>query len=159
MGLQQIKMLSDVNEEWEQKFNVLEQEYFFYKSEKEKKDSDDWETMSYLTNKNEKIVEYKMNSVWMNGSNEWIKSENIAGNNLLFIRDQSMESYRAILDHQEQHNIVVMLDEQNIRAELDKLKWPQLLSGEVVYIIQRTMPKNIGRYKQGDPVFMVTAGS
>merc|ERR1712173_74316 len=35
--LQQIKMLSDVNEEWEQKFTVLEQEYFFTKVKKRKR--------------------------------------------------------------------------------------------------------------------------
>merc|ERR1712062_282633 len=110
------------------------------------------------TNQNEKINDWKRNSVWMNGDNQWIKSESIAGNNLLFIRDKSMNSYRAILDYQGQQDIAVLLDEQAIQSELDKLKWPQLLSGEVVYIIQRNMPKNIGRYKQGDPVFMVTAG-
>ena len=157
--LSQIKMLSDVNEEWEERYNKLNGQYNLYKTEKEQKDNDDWMTMSYLTNENDErkqeIKTIKNNSIWLNGHKKNINSELITGYNLLFIRDKDANSYIAILDNCQ---IPVILDEQGIRDNLKQLSYPRLLSGEIFQIIQRNMPQNIGKFKKGDPVFIVTAG-
>lgn len=157
--LSQIKILSDVNEEWEERYNKLNNEYNKYRTEKEQKDNDDWMTMSYLTNENDErkqeIKIIKNNSIWLNGDKKNINSEIITGYNLLFIRDKDSQSYIAILD---KCQIPVILDEQGIRNNLKELSYPRLLSGEIFQIIQRTMPQNNGKFKKGDPLFIVTAG-
>ena len=159
--LSQIKILSDVNEEWEERYNKINNEYNLYRTDSEQKDNDDWMTMSYLTNENDErkqeIKYIKNNSIWLNGDKTKINNndDNLTGYNLLFIRDKDASSYIAILDT---CSIPVILDEQGIRDNLKQLSYPRLLSGEIFQIIQRTMPQNIGKFKKGDPVFIVTAG-
>ena len=135
-------MLSDVSEEWEEKYNKLYDEYYLYKSEKEQKASDDWMTFSYLTNDNnnkkEEISVIRGNSVWINGNYE--DKEKITGYNLLFIRDKNTKTYMAVLDGSK---IPVILAEDAIKDNLKLLNYPKLIKGEIFQILQRTMPQNI----------------
>ena len=149
--------------EWEEKYHNVSKDFGIYKSEKEQKDSDDWMTMSYLTTENEKgkmeKQKMKCNSIWFSGNNSEIKSNHIAGHKMLFIHEERNSHYRAVLDYDTVQNIPVILDQERIVSELKSLGYPPLLTGEVVYIIQRTWPKDIGTYKKGDPFFVATAGS
>ncbi len=65
----------------------------------------------------------KTNSIWLSGEEKYIAANAIAGNKCLFIRDKSMDTYRAVLDYKNQKYIPVLLDEDQIKNNLKQLKY------------------------------------
>ena len=138
-------------------FVFSKDEYLALQSQTEQKDKDEWMTYEYLTNENDErkmeLKQMRESSVWINGAEEHLKSEAITGHNFLFLRQSDGVTYRAVLMGE-----VVLLANEGVAARLKQLEYPQFLQGEVFQIMQRKIPSDIGSFKQGDPVYIATAG-
>jgi len=156
--LEQIKLISDANEEWEEKYKELV-------AQREQKENDDWLAYSYCMN--QQITQMKANSICLNFHFE-SHAQAMTGCNLLFVRDSDTKTYMAILhsDNNDSNSDSkfkskpVILSEEGVTERLKQLQYPRLLTGEVFQIIERTWPQNMAqqRLQKGEPVLIVTAG-
>jgi len=169
--LEEIKTLSEIKDEWEEKYKQLYHEYNAYRQETEQKDNDDWLAMtSVLTDQHYKreheLDEYRKNCLWFNGEEKYLKSEPVTGQYMLFVRDAELSSYVAILkrgklidnDQGTEKHARVILSEDPVRETLKQLNYPRLITGEIFQILTHSWPKDMRSLKKGEQVFLVTAG-